>query len=342
MRLINTADDDEDRRNPVKIRRGGCIVTSAGEDEEGCRTVCYSPARVVIYRLLAIARKCRGGGRREKVHVHVQNSEEFSPDVPRRKSGDRRRINVSGLQSQEMSFNLAAGLGLLSLIAASKTELDKTVELRKQMEVFLGSFKEEQQSKGPTPKPSNSEFAYAVSTTLDGFSNYSMEDHAPSLSQQGSENTYACAMHCNMHRKEESVEGINHLEAELAAEFNRLQLDVDAGGYAETGESSDLQEELIEMPSENTAIGSVSISSGEVIDPPPVDNTEFCGVPPLELERRLHEVLEARQEERIKELEAHLEHMKTKLQEKEIEVTWWKDTAKLISKQVPESSRALR
>ncbi|KNA10869.1 hypothetical protein SOVF_140220 [Spinacia oleracea] len=32
--------------------------------------------------------------------------------------------------------------------------------------------------------------------------------------------------------------------------------------------------------------------------------------------------------------------MKKRL-EKEVEVTWWKDTAKHISKQVPESSRAL-
>lgn len=84
------------------------------------------------------------------------------------------------------------------------------------------------------------------------------------------------------------------------------------------------------------------MSSGEVIDPQYVENSEFCGVPPLEVERRLHELLEGRQEERIKELEAHLESMQRKLQEKEVEVAWWKDTAKLISKQVPESARTLR
>ncbi|XP_021738170.1 protein POLAR LOCALIZATION DURING ASYMMETRIC DIVISION AND REDISTRIBUTION-like isoform X2 [Chenopodium quinoa] len=338
MRLVNTANSggEENRTKTAKSRREEGVITAAGEDEEGCRTVCYSPARVVVYRLLAIARKCRSGGRREKVQI----SDEFSPEISRRKSDDRRRINVSGLQSQEMSFNLAAGLGLLSLIAASKTELDKTVELRKQMEVFLESFKEGNQSKGTTPKPSDSDNAYAVSTTIDNLSNYSVEDHA--LSQQGSGNTCACALHCDIHQKEEFVEGINHLEAELAAELDRMQLDVDAGGYVETGESSDLQQEVTEIPSENTAIGSVSMSTGEVIDPQYVDNTEFCGVPPLELERRLHEVLETRQEERIKELEAHLERMTKKLQEKEVEVTWWKDTAKLISKQVPESSRAMR
>ncbi|XP_021769455.1 protein POLAR LOCALIZATION DURING ASYMMETRIC DIVISION AND REDISTRIBUTION-like isoform X2 [Chenopodium quinoa] len=337
MRLVNTTNSggEGNRTKAAKSRREEGVITAAGEVEEGCRTVCYSPARVVVYRLLAIARKCRNGGRREKVQI----SDEFSPEISR-KADDRRRINVSGLQSQEMSFNLAAGLGLLSLIAASKTELDKTMELRKQMEVFLESFKEGNKSKGTTPKPSDSDNAYAVSTTMDILSNYSVEDHA--LSQQGSGNTYACAPHCDIHQKEEFVEGINHLEAELAAELDRMQLDVDSGGYVETGESSELQEEVTEIPSENTAIGSVNMSTGEVIDPHYVDNTEFSGVPPLELERRLHEVLETRQEERIKELEVHLDRMTKKLQEKEVEVTWWKDTAKLISKQVPESSRALR
>ncbi|KMT18118.1 hypothetical protein BVRB_2g031490 isoform A [Beta vulgaris subsp. vulgaris] len=328
MRLTNSGENDGDHRSEPEFRRG-CIIPAAGDEEEGCRTVCYSPARVVVYRLLAIARKCRGGGRREKVHVQVQASGEFSPEVSQRKSDDRRRINVSGL-------------GLLSLIAASKTELDRTVELRKQMEVFLESFKEHQ-SKCTSPKPSDPEIAYAVSTTLDGLSNYSLEDHAPSLSQQESGSTFVYDTHYNnMHQKEPSVEGINHLEAELAAELDRLQLDVEAEGYLETGESPEIQEEVTEIPSENTAIGSVCMSSGEVIDPQYVENSEFCGVPPLEVERRLHELLEGRQEERIKELEAHLESMQRKLQEKEVEVAWWKDTAKLISKQVPESARTLR
>ncbi|XP_057525121.1 protein POLAR LOCALIZATION DURING ASYMMETRIC DIVISION AND REDISTRIBUTION-like [Amaranthus tricolor] len=345
MRLTNAGDipGDGDRRAP-KLRRRDCVITAVGEEEEGCRTVCYSPARVVVYRLLAIAKKCRSGGRREKVHVQVQESTvEFENDILHRKSDDRRRINVSGLERQEMTFNLAAGLGLLSLIAASKTELEKTVELRKQMEIFLQSFKEEHHSQGTTPKPSGPEVAYAVSTTIDGCSNYSTEDHAPSFSHQDFGNNFAFDTHYHMHQKVESVGGINHFEEELAAELDRLQLDVETGDYTKTEESSEIQEQVTEIPSENTANGSVNMSSGEVIDPCQyVDNPEYyCGVPPLELERRLHEVLESRQEERIKELEANLDRMKRKLQEKEVEVTWWKDTAKLISKQVPESSRAL-
>ena len=72
--------------------------------------------------------------------------------------------------------------------------------------------------------------------------------------------------------------------------------------------------------------GSFSIRFGEAAGDP-------HGVEPHELERRLHELLEARQEKRINELEAALEHSKIVLREKEIEATWWKDTARLFSQQ---------
>ena len=65
------------------------------------------------------------------------------------------------------------------------------------------------------------------------------------------------------------------------------------------------------------------------------------GVPPTELERRLHELLEAREQEQVEveELEAALEGTIHNLHEKEIEVSWWKDTARLISQHVPGPSR---
>lgn len=59
------------------------------------------------------------------------------------------------------------------------------------------------------------------------------------------------------------------------------------------------------------------------------------GIHPYELERRLHKVVEARQQEHIRELEAALECARHKLHEKEIEISWWKDTAKLISQHIP-------
>jgi len=83
-----------------------------------------------------------------------------------------------------------------------------------------------------------------------------------------------------------------------------------------------------------------SSSFGEIImEPIGADYDVSFGVSPIELERRLHELLEARLEERITELESALECTTEKLIKKEIEATWWKDTARLVSQHVPETSR---
>lgn len=62
---------------------------------------------------------------------------------------------------------------------------------------------------------------------------------------------------------------------------------------------------------------------------------ENYSVPPVELERRLHEVLEERQQQRIYELETALERAMHYLEEKQRELSWWKDTARLVSQHVP-------
>jgi hypothetical protein len=93
----------------------------------------------------------------------------------------------------------------------------------------------------------------------------------------------------------------------------------------------------------NTATSkSQTVSSGEVVAfkfEKAAGSEEHCGVSPHELERRLHELLESRQQEQIRELEGMIECARHKLREKEMEVSWWKDTACLISCHLPESSK---
>ncbi|KAJ0262918.1 Protein POLAR LOCALIZATION DURING ASYMMETRIC DIVISION AND REDISTRIBUTION [Hirschfeldia incana] len=67
---------------------------------------------------------------------------------------------------------------------------------------------------------------------------------------------------------------------------------------------------------------------------------ERYGVCPYELEKKLHELLEARQQEELQKLETALSRVERRLQEKETEVSWWKDAARLLALRVPESSRA--
>lgn len=65
------------------------------------------------------------------------------------------------------------------------------------------------------------------------------------------------------------------------------------------------------------------------------DNNDYNsfngGVCPRELERRLNEVVQSRQRERIEQLEYALEFAKSKLHEKENEISWWQDTARLVT-----------
>jgi hypothetical protein len=53
----------------------------------------------------------------------------------------------------------------------------------------------------------------------------------------------------------------------------------------------------------------------------------------VELERRLHELLHQRNQERIEELEAALRRAERRLFEKEMEASLWKDTAKMALRQ---------
>lgn len=67
---------------------------------------------------------------------------------------------------------------------------------------------------------------------------------------------------------------------------------------------------------------------------------ERYGVCPYELEKKLHKLLETRQQEELLKLETALSRVERRLEEKETEVSWWKDAARLLAQRVPESSRA--
>lgn len=77
--------------------------------------------------------------------------------------------------------------------------------------------------------------------------------------------------------------------------------------------------------------GRYSLSFRQDIEPKKEDNGEYGGVSSLELERRLHELLHMKQQERIEELEYALECAKRNLVEKEIEICQLRDHASLAS-----------
>ncbi|KAG9130699.1 hypothetical protein Leryth_012662 [Lithospermum erythrorhizon] len=132
--------------------------------------------------------------------------------------------------------------------------------------------------------------------------------------------------------RQQSRKKMNLLEEELKAELEHLQLHIES-------ETMLYQEEKYSeiMVEETAPEGSLYTTNyGEIIDPPQViHNAGQYGVCPHELESRLHELLEARQQERINELEEALHFANQKIQEKERDLSMWKDTAKIFFQQVP-------
>ncbi|KAJ4707782.1 Protein POLAR LOCALIZATION DURING ASYMMETRIC DIVISION AND REDISTRIBUTION like [Melia azedarach] len=244
---------------------------------------------------------------------------------------------------RECSFNMGLGCSLLYLAAASKNELDKMIELRTQMEMLLKNFKEELQLRNTNtlvkPSKSNDIIVYPnpdEPERLESNCHHSRENLTTSYVLPESSRTITIceqSLKCDTPKEEECLEGIDQLQAELEAELERLQLRLD-------------KENLLQHPRQQrvtvkdiSSSRSYSFSSGEVIDPI-METQDACtevhyGIHPYELERRLHKVVEARQQEHIRELEAALECARHKLHEKEIEISWWKDTAKLISQHIP-------
>ncbi|KAF9612688.1 hypothetical protein IFM89_003163 [Coptis chinensis] len=136
------------------------------------------------------------------------------------------------------------------------------------------------------------------------------------------------------------VQQIAHEESLTA---NRGEVDDPDGGEEQNGICPDelkrrlrkLLEEREQQRAEVLESTTESSGFGEV------DNTDVAesgeqngGVSPKTLERRLNELLEVRQQERIEELELALECVQRKLLQKELEVSWWKDIAHLISQHV--------
>ncbi|KAI4316400.1 hypothetical protein L6164_024383 [Bauhinia variegata] len=237
--------------------------------------------------------------------------------------------SMSGLNGHEDSgpyrnntpFKLGVYCGLLYLITASKNELAKMVQLREEMEMLLQNSREELRSKDALLKPLilSDTLASSITDTQEGSSSNSRH-----LSTQSQKPYVQPELESKMvphhflqdiiSEQDECVEKVNELEAELEVELERLQLHLD-------------RETALQHTQEGRIKDSRDVMSFDEIIDPLEASTELCiGVPPDEVERRLHELREARQQERIAELESALECARQKLIQKEVEVTRWKDT----------------
>jgi len=125
--------------------------------------------------------------------------------------------------------------------------------------------------------------------------------------------------------------------AELEAELERMELDLSTEGSCERGIFSGS-----EMP-DNIVYN--DLNAGRITgkksshDQEDIDRTNYS-LSPIELERRLHEVLQKRQEDHIAELEADLKITEDELLDKEKELSWWKEHVLQLLKEHNEGTTA--
>ncbi|XP_037468539.1 transcription initiation factor TFIID subunit 7-like [Triticum dicoccoides] len=304
------------------------------------------------------------GSTRVKV---VQRAPELPMDTPRSSLGRKKP------EEEVMSMNLGLGASLVLLLSKSAVELNKMVELRAQMETLVSEIrhgtvgKEKQGGSAPAYAPAASSSSSQESTVI--------KDPIARAEDALSDN---CSGARTADRRQLSAAVVamdhNKMEAELQIELSRMQtqhramhapmrglelpplqvkttrsvhVSVDATSRScvvdnaaqvnadeEDEEEEDQPEEDYEEDEEEEDDDD---DGGEVVDrgrSPP-----HGGVSARALERRLHELLQRRQQDRIVELEAALDGAQRRLQEREREVVWWRDAAKLVSHRRDESRR---
>ncbi|CAN6221877.1 unnamed protein product [Urochloa humidicola] len=277
-------------------------------------------------------------------------------------------------EEELVSMNLGLGASLVLLLSKSAVELNKMVELRAQMEALVSEIRQaarwkEDANNGRAPAAAAASVVSEESNGSSAATSAAVKDPIafPAADADATSN-------CSRTTAAGAVV-MDQLEAELQAELGRMQRG-GGGGTDRTahggGDKRIAPMEGIELPllkvktkAGNSTIidGGAAKDHGEVVDGN-VDEEEedeyeeeddeeeeeegydedgtsppHGGVSARALERRLHEVLQKRQQERIVELEAALDAAQRRLHEKEREVVWWRDAAKLVSHRRDESSR---
>ncbi|CAL5044171.1 unnamed protein product [Urochloa decumbens] len=319
-----------------------------------------------------------GGGLREERKEGSEQGETprvkvVAPPPPPELPLETPRSSLGRKKPEEelVSMNLGLGASLVLLLSKSAVELNKMVELRAQMEALVSEIRQAARWK----ENANNGGAPAVSVESNGSSAATTAAVKDPIAFPAAEND--AASNCSRTTAGAGAVVMDQLEAELQAELGRMQRG-GGGGTDRTAHGVDnriapvqgLELPLLKVKTKaasNTIVdgGAAARDHGEVVDGNDDDDEEeyeeadeeeeeeeeydedgtsppHGGVSARALERRLHEVLQKRQQERIVELESALDAAQRRLHEKEREVVWWRDAAKLVSHRRDESRRFVR
>ncbi|CAA6672255.1 unnamed protein product [Spirodela intermedia] len=198
------------------------------------------------------------------------------------------------------------GAGLVMLLTRSSSEFRKMAALRKEMESLMEDCKTAIQKNSQNPNPN---------LTSCGGSDSRAETEQSNLTDDASHGGDAERWRRRRPLMREEMEAELESELELL-HINLVKQEVSGEGSAPYGSST---------------AGLESEEQGEEEEEEEKAAVEIAGVSPRALTRKLHELLERRQQERIEELESDLELARAKLREKEMEISLWRETARVVS-----------
>lgn len=234
------------------------------------------------------------------------------------KYSDGSYFHSQGSQDAKTLFCLGISIGIISSFIANRSEVDKLKELLKQTENLVQDLQEELEMKDSlTVKELANENNDSLSACDNSFNDnmpkhFCLERSKDNLAKHDGEKSFD-------KNAEESIESMSQIEAELEAELERMGLNMN---------SSSLERRLsdfVELDPDFEADFAHGELKANMIDRDKTDSNQDASgssthhsgnyaVSPRELSMRLHEVIESRLEERVKELETALENSQRKVQ----------------------------
>ncbi|XP_037463549.1 uncharacterized protein LOC119335534 [Triticum dicoccoides] len=305
-------------------------------------------------RLARLGGKARAGDGKGRPPTAVVDDEIVAAEEegePRDASGASASAAAAGGGGETTRpSGLGVGLSLVFLLAKTSDEFNKMARVRAEMEALIRDFKGQQAMATANARGGDDDASGALNP----------ESAASSCLTDGNEPqaaTARCEDHRRRHHRHQvasssgaemeaaSRRRMDVLEEEFHAELERVRARYgqDTPPFS-TGEGRD---EGGAEPSDDDEDGIADCRQGfesdlgddddddhgnnndEEEEEDDDDADRYHGVSAIELERRLHELLHQRNQERIEELEAALRRAEKRLFDKEMEASLWKDTAKM-------------
>jgi hypothetical protein len=235
--------------------------------------------------------------------------------------------------------DLGLGMGLVFLLAKTSDEFSKMAKVRAEMETLLAEFKGHVIPNTDDDVSRARNLASTASSCLTDGNDRSEDRRRRHLVASCS----GAGVEAEVQSRRRSTEDV--LEEEFHAELERLHIcygadtppfpmeeERDDAPEASDDDDDDIAADCRQRFGEDDDDDHHGHDDDDEDDDDD-DAARYRGVSAVELERRLHELLHQRNQERIEELEAALRRAERRLFEKEMEASLWKDTAKMALRQ---------